>query len=362
MGCVHLGGKAGSLVSTCCGGKERLVDLYECLSDVKSEQYTVPNAASKSMAAIDVGGDRSVASVAGCVGCQLFESAVENPVYEEVKPTSNARRMWEALRQKRNNGVKPAIEQLNECFTGYVHQETTITTRHLLYHIWPRTGSNWREHVAGIERRLPLFNGKKIVSVATGDDTDDIDLPWADKIIRKPNNPRLGEVVTFVDKLFEVADIGSDEAFFYCHAKGVRHNVTNETTVSLWSDIMLEVLLDHWLYVGGLLNNYPIVGAFKKNGRSLAPSAAIWHYTGTFYWCRNDIFARDWKKIEHKYWGTEAWPGVHFTQEEGGCAFISGAPAIMNLYDMHLMLDKVQPRLELLRSTMSEYRTDYASK
>lgn len=356
MGCVHLGEKAGSLIGTCCGGKERLIDLYHCGSDARAEQYTVPNVGTSGLAPVSTAGERSVQPVAGCVGCPSFVSKIDIPTFESAQPKSSARYMWEEMRRKRT-GVRPKIEEMTSCFSGYVHQESKIKTRHLLYHIWPRTGSSWRDHMAGMERRLPLFNGLKIVSVATGDDTDDVDIPWADKIIRKPNVPRLGEVVTFVDKLSEVADMGDDEAAFYCHAKGVRHAANNEVTVHLWSDIMLEVLLDHWEYAGGLLASHPIVGAFKKLGAQMAPSKAIWHYTGTFYWLRNDIFSRNWKHVDQKYWGSESWPGIQFSEQEGGCAFLSGSPAIMNLYDMHYMLNNVMPRLELFRSMMAEYRS-----
>lgn len=343
------------MVVGCCGGHEKFTDLYYCNCEQRPERLAVPNSFTSGMAAIEFDGQRTSEKIAGCVRCPFFESDRPLPHFESLVPKGKAHYMWQELRKKRISS-NPVLEPITECFRTYVPQESTITTRHLLYHIWPRRDSVWRDHLARVERRLPLFNGKKIVAVVEDDNTEHADIPWADKVIRLRNDPVLREVVTFLPMLEEIKDMGPTEAAFNCHSKGVTHQYNNGTTVHLWTDIMMEVLLDHWPYVAGLLQSHPIVGAFKKLGRSLAPTSAQWHYTGTYYWFRNDVFYRDWKKVDHIYWGTESWPGVHFNVEEGGCAFLSGSPSLMNLYDMNFMLREVEPRLELFRSLMKEYR------
>lgn len=358
MKCIHIGSQMGDVITTCCGSKrESRLPLYECKA--LAEGLTVETFTGRSNAAIEINGAREMRRIAGCQRCGMFQADVTLPQIPEASTRGPARIAWEKAREQRASKV-PSIASLKECFLSHVPQSTTaaIHTRHLLYHIWPKAGSAWREHVANIERRLPLFNGRKIVSIVEDDDTEDIQIPWADKLLRMKNEPKRGEVVTFVPKLEEVANIGPDEAVFYCHGKGARHPVGDHaTTVHLWSDIMLEVLLDHWRYIEIMLATYPIVGAFKKLGQSLAPTAARWHYTGTFYWLRNDIFTRNWRVVDQQYWGSESWPGIHFTEDEGGCAFLSGSPARLNLYDMNFMLAHVVPRLELFRDLMLEYRT-----
>jgi hypothetical protein len=356
--CVHLGDKVGSVITACCNGSERRTALYTCNCEQKPEQYTVPNSTVTGMTVIEIDGHRAVQSVAGCGKCQFFESDKPLPDFENDVPKSRASQMWHELRRK-HDAARQTIQPIHECFRNYVHQESPIKTRHLLYHLWPRSGSVWKEHLAGIERRLPLFNGRKIVSIVEDETTDDVDILWADKIIRMRNDPKLGEVVTFVPKLKELSDMGSDEAAFYCHGKGVKHDNSDNVTVHLWSDIMSEVLLDHWPYIGGLLATHPIVGAFKSLGRSLSPTGPAWFYTGTYYWFRNDIFSRNWRHVDQAYWGTEAWPGVQFSEWEGACAFLSGSSARLNLYDMNLMMTKIEPRLELFRRVMHEYREQW---
>ena len=355
MKCIHIGNKAGSVITACCGGGERFSDMYICNESQRPEKYAVPNVEVSGNAPVLIGENRTMERVAGCVRCPFFKSDQPLPSFGDLVPKGNAYRMWEDLRKKRI-GVNPVLEPIVECFRTYVPQESTITTRHLLYHIWPKQGSVWRDHLERVERRLSLFNGKKIVAIAEDEDTDHVDIPWADKVIRTRNIPQLREVVTFLPMLEEIKDMGPNEAAFNCHSKGVTHEINHGTTVHLWTDIMMEVMLDHWPYVAGLLESTPIAGAFKKVGRSLAPTSAEWHYTGTYYWFRNDVFSRNWRNVDQVYWGTESWPGVHFNAEEGGCAFLSGSPAILNLYDMNFVLREVVPRLELFRELMQGYR------
>jgi hypothetical protein len=87
---------------------------------------------------------------------------------------------------------------------------------------------------------------------------------------------------------------------------------------------MYAANLDHWEDVAELLERNPIVGAFKKLGPCFR-RRADWHYTGTFYWCRNaDVFSRNWRKVRARYGGTELWPGQTFKAAEAGCLFYEG--------------------------------------
>ena len=211
-----------------------------------------------------------------------------------------------------------------------------------------------------LDEAVALFNGRKVVAVAMDDHADESvkdHLGWADEIVEVKNDPRLREVVSFVPLMSRVSEYGAGHATFLCHSKGVRHEENPHSTVHQWSDLMLEVLLDHWDYVHALLAEHPIVGALKKVGKFLSPTSAEWHYTGTYYWIANeDAFQRDWKKIDQVWWGTESWPGVHYKVEEAGCALLSGSAATLNMYDMRMYLEQIVPRLELFRRFMKDYR------
>lgn len=361
MSCVHLGDKAGSLISQCCGGREKLVDLYHCNCPKKVELYAIPNQSIQGMAPVEVEGVRDTQVVTGCVGCPFFISETPIPAFNDPKPTTLAKSMWMEMRRRRE-GNQRKIDPLVECFATFQnHDRRPIHTRHLLYHIWPKRGGSWSQSLDSLEKRLPLFNGQKVVAIALDEDADDSvrqRLSWADKIIEVKNDPKLREVVSFHPLLESVEPYREGHATFCCHSKGVRHGSDGGTTVHAWSDVMYETLLDYWPYVHALLADHPIVGSLRKMGQFLAPSDAKWHYTGTYYWLRNEeVFQRDWRRVDRVWWGTESWPGLHFTEQEAGCAFLSGPALTMNLYDMRFMLDHVAPRLELFRSLMQDYRT-----
>lgn len=262
-----------------------------------------------------------------------------------------------------------SIPGLRECYLENIaliqQAESQIHTRHLLYHIWPKKGKTQSilYNITQLKRRLHLFNGIKVLAIVTGNtefSPDEIVRLFNnsfDKVIVLPNDKNLREVVTFIPLFNEVSNYLDGHATFYCHGKGTTHDFNEKTTVHAWSDMMFEILLDYWPYIEKLLSIYPIVGAFKKYNRLLHVSKAEWHYTGTYYWFRNDVvFKKDWRKVDQIWWGTELWPGIQFTKKEGGCAFLSGATTSINLYDLYTVVNLVFPALEHFRVEMQSYK------
>lgn len=237
------------------------------------------------------------------------------------------------------------------------------TVRHLLYHVYPRRGSRWRERVLRLRERIELFNGRRVVAVAADDTTDaasDVSQALAEcgcEVLSFPNEPSLREVATFLPLFDRVADLtGPEHATLYAHAKGVTRPPL--ATCHRWADVLEDVLMGHWPAVAKVLTQHSVAGCFKKVGRGwpARESASEWHYSGSFCWYRNaELFAKpDWRRID-KFWaGIEPYPSLHFGAHEAGCVFHADAVEGMNLYDPAVWQSVVEPEYQKwLSSTVS---------
>lgn len=230
----------------------------------------------------------------------------------------------------------------------------TPAIRNLLYHIWPKRGSFWRESVDALCKRMWLFNGRRVVSIVTSPNAES-----ADEVKRAfggavedylvfPNDPNLREVVSFAPLLERVQTSSPREAIFFAHSKGVIRD--KGTMCHRWAKIMFETCLDYWPLVEEQLKTHPLAGPFKKVGRGFTGSRSLWHYSGTFFWMRSaDVFRRDWKKVDQQWWGAESWAGLHYRAAEAGCLFHSGTVPQLDLYEPSYM-ESVEAEYERWKS------------
>lgn len=200
--------------------------------------------------------------------------------------------------------------------------------KHLLCHLWPkREPGTWRKTIDELISRWDLFDGKKVIAVASCDKShtaDDVQklLPKDAIVLQFTNNPNLREVVTFVPLLEQVQfDIGG--TIFYCHGKASTHDYRNVTSHA-WADLMWHVMLDHPGLVQCALENHAIAGCFRRRQRFGLTDGYHWHFSGSFFWARcRDIFAKPgWREIDLIWYGNESWPGLHFSLEESVCLFL----------------------------------------
>lgn len=212
--------------------------------------------------------------------------------------------------------------------------------RHLLCHIYPQWSGKWLETVKGLLQRWKLFDGRRVVAIATGVECDSPRLvreAFGDdppEFIELRNVPSLREAASF-RQLLERVD-GEEGITLYLHGKGSTHG-HDSSICHEWREVMLSVCLDHPTLVDCLLTRYPIVGPFKRYNCLTVP----WHYSGSHYWFRNrDVFSRDWQRIEQLWFGVETWPGIQFASEEAGCLFCDHAG---DLYDEGYWQDTVRP-------------------
>jgi hypothetical protein len=91
--------------------------------------------------------------------------------------------------------------------------------------------------------------------------------------------------------------------------------------------------LDYWPVVNGLLQEYPVAGAFKKVGHGFEGSASTWHWSGSFGWFRSaELFRRSWRHQDSAWWSIESYPGLHYRPEEAGCVFHEGRVPDLDMY------------------------------
>lgn len=232
----------------------------------------------------------------------------------------------------RGNGVKDCLH----C-DDYLGQKPVLDPRHLLYHIYPCKGDVWKRNLDQLRTRLGLFNGRRVIAVATDSKIDSLEAVQAyfdgervDQWIAVANNPKRREVETWPLLWEQVA--GLPGCTFYGHAKGVTRPVKDGVMVHRWAEVLYEACLDYWPVVEDLLAQFPIAGCFQKIGPVFAKSRSQWHYSGSFYWVRNDLIGERWKTIDQIKWGVESWPGVHWDKEQAGVIFARDEAPKLDLY------------------------------
>ena len=219
---------------------------------------------------------------------------------------------------------------------------TDKLVRNLVYHIWParRNPGVWQWNVSQLLRRMDSFNGQRIVSVVTDDETDSIDAVkksfqgTVKDFFHFKNNPTLGEVVSFEELMDRVDNIDPRQITFYGHAKGTKYKPKQQIMVKKWTESMYSNMLDYPELIEDVLRTKTIVGTFLKIGNAFGPLPPSFHFAGTFFWFRNiKVFSKEqWKHIPKLWWGTEAWPGIICHQDEVACMLEQGTAQNMQLY------------------------------
>lgn len=232
--------------------------------------------------------------------------------------------------------------------------------RNLLMHVWPSMNGSWRWNCDQVMQRAELFNGRRIVTVATDQNSEQLEAVqkymqgFTDEFIHATNDPRGREVATFIPMLEKLESLDLNEVTFFCHNKGARHAgiIDNpNSTIQLWAEAMYETCLDYWSDVESILKAKAMAGSFKRYGQFTTKGNHRWHYSGTFYWFRNrDVFSRNWRYIDRQFFGVESWPGHMFLPSETGCIFHDNTE---DLYQLHYWNDTVKPALEKWKNERS---------
>lgn len=229
--------------------------------------------------------------------------------------------------------------------------------RNCTFHVWPVKNTRaWQWNCDQLLKRASLFNGKRLVAIAHDAQADHPDAvkeylrDFTDDFLVFGNNPKLREVVSWVPMLERLESLNANEVTFACHSKAVKHRLSPGspgTTLFQWTETMWETCCDHWEYVRELLQDKAMAGSFRRFGQFKTHRNHAWHYSGTFYWFRHiDVFQRNWRYTDQKFFGTESWPGHMFKADETACIFFDQAN---DLYRVPYWTGVIQPALDQWR-------------
>lgn len=217
-----------------------------------------------------------------------------------------------------------------------------IKTRNLIYHITPFQNDVWKRNVCQLLKRMHVFNGKKIIAIATDSSTahySEVERCFREhdvKFLHYENNQIFRETVSWYGLLDEVVSVDPEEATFYAHAKGVTR--PDNAIITNWRNAMYHYLLDDMDVITKALDAYPCVGTHRqfhwpgtlRKARHLAQELRDqeWHYAGTFFWFRNkDLFSQPkWRQPGISGYLVEFYLSLFFKHSESFCAYLDNPP------------------------------------
>ncbi|OGW76089.1 MAG: hypothetical protein A2Z72_01860 [Omnitrophica bacterium RBG_13_46_9] len=211
----------------------------------------------------------------------------------------------------------------------------------LIYHVTPMSENNvWVDNINCLLKYIHVFNNKKIINIAVGDDllaAEEVKryfIGFDAEFITTANDPKTRETASLIRLLEEVNSIDSDEITFFAHTKGTTRQGDALKTSVLWYEYMYRYNLSDIAKVKKVLTKYPCCGCFKRSGYRAYnfPRFSKWHYSGTFFWFNNRaLFSRNWREIENSRLGAEAYLSRFFSDREAYCLFMK------NTYDLYHM-------------------------
>lgn len=217
--------------------------------------------------------------------------------------------------------------------------------RNLVFHIYPRIGCewNWHSNVQHIRDNDHIWNGKRIISIMTGDglvSPETVQRQFegirVDRWIIMPNQKTIGETAPFILGLKQVESVNPNEITMLAHCKGITH--ARDGKEQIWREIMWQVCLD-LPSVQDALASHACAGPFKRHMRLLKSS---WHYSGHFCWIRHkDVFSRPWQVIVQQRAGMEAWEGSIIDNKNAACLFHDNPP--VNFLDQSYWDEEILP-------------------
>jgi len=232
-----------------------------------------------------------------------------------------------------------------------------ITVRNLIFHCYPNPKNDaWLRNLQQLRKRWKLFNGRRILAIATGPDLLPAhfilnELDAATEYLCVPNDPRLREAATFLPLMKLIRSLDSNEATFYAHSKGSSghhgDNADKRLAIRFWRNRMYRELLNGWPNVRNRFRTAAAVGTFKIDYSDFpdhvmrSPTGldwGQWHFAGNFFWFRHDLIFRDphWSELADDPYAVEMWLGALIDSElaqsvyQPWCAFDHPPPDLYN--------------------------------
>jgi len=244
---------------------------------------------------------------------------------------------------------------------------TAGQVRHLMYHMHP-AGPWWRWHCEQLRRRLPLFNGRRVVGIAVDAATASPDQVMAEiatagiEYFVVANRADVREMTTHPTLLAALSDLrGQGDVTWYGQSKGSGSHVFGPQILR-WCEEMYRGTLDYWPAVERELKQHCLVGCFRRTPGPAGLPWLPWHYSGTFRWVRNsDLYSRNWSRAYGPHESPETIPGTDFRLEESSCLYGEFARGSVGLYRQSAWDTWAAAACEEWRAAHVADRTDWQS-
>ena len=182
----------------------------------------------------------------------------------------------------------------------------------------------WKWNIDQLKNYIKVWNGKVLISVAIDNKTSTIHSVeqylkecgiTPSTLLVQQNVSSMGGVRSFIECL----DLLKNETgpIFYAHTKGVKYPPTDIriNNIKAWTTALYKLNLCN--NVLQILGQHKSIGCFKKNFTAgWLPQRGGWHYSGAFFWIRQDIFRCNWQKHDNDYWAIENYLSLHVTFKE----------------------------------------------
>lgn len=211
-----------------------------------------------------------------------------------------------------------------------------IERRNLLFYLLPLRHSLkiWQWHVEQLRKYLPLFNGRKIITVATHGENNKLAIESIEDVreafgedaalvefLERPNDPEHWETPAFREMLEMVESLDPTEATFYFHAKGVRR--AKQEAIRPWCQEIYRHNLGRLDDAMEALRYWNCCGVARSETDPVAMTegGGHWHFAGTGFWFRHHaLFSRPtWSKIINHSHAVEAYLSTQFSIDESYC-------------------------------------------
>ena len=195
----------------------------------------------------------------------------------------------------------------------------------LICHCWAN-GDGWKKHIEYLKKTDVVFD-RRIMGVATGSGTatfEEVKKAFGDdwEYFEVANDPKKRELTTYPQMMQMIESTDPNDVTFCIHTKGTQDHNNSNKQIDWWTLAMYETVVDNWENVlAEFERGYSIAGSFRRFGGHFRTRYG-WHYSGTFYAFRNArAFSNGMPGYDQKWWGTESWPGQHFSKKESECIF-----------------------------------------
>ena len=194
--------------------------------------------------------------------------------------------------------------------------ELAMYKLNFIYHLYPLYSHPMMKiHFNYLTKYINLFNNNIFISICC-DDNYEAHLSKIKSILNNDkinflyvkNEKNKGEGNSFNNLISKIKSSNLNEYTFYAHSKGLSKRGNVIENISIWTELMYIYNLSNIDTV--IYTNSNFGGIFKINSINFPyPVTSNWHYSGSFYWIKQNILNRSFNYYNH-YYISEAFPGL----------------------------------------------------